>query len=120
MPNPLCHWDLMVNDLAKAKQFYGRVFDWRFDDAPFPGYTMIDPGGGVPGGIMARSPASPMAMLNTYFQVDDIAATLRKVVEAGGTVIVPKTEIPPGWFAMFLDPDQIPVGIVENRRAAGP
>jgi len=48
MANPICHWDLMVNDLAKAKQFYGRVFDWRFDEGAFPGYLTIDTGGGIP------------------------------------------------------------------------
>ena len=119
MANPLCHWDLMVNDLAKAKQFYGRIFDWQFDDSTFPGYTVIDTGGGIPGGMMARSSGSPVA-LNTYFQVDDILETLRRVVEAGGSVIVPKTEIPPGWFAMFFDLDRIPVGIVQRKKPVVP
>lgn len=117
MANPLCHWELMVNDLTKAKQFYGRVFDWRFDDSTFPEYTMIETGG-IAGGMMTKPPGSPMAALHTYFQVDDINETLRRVVEAGGSVIVPKTEIPPGWFAMFLDIDRIPVGIVQDKKAA--
>lgn len=117
MANPLCHWELMVNDPAKARQFYGRVFDWHFDDGSSPEYTMIQTGG-IGGGMMARPPASPIAALNVYFQVDDITETLRRVVESGGSVIVPKTAIPPGWFAMFLDPDQIPVGIVEENKAA--
>lgn len=114
MNNSICHWELMVNDLAKAKAFYRRIFDWRFDDETFPGYTMIDTGG-IAGGMMVRPPHSPGAALNTYFQVDDIVETLRRVVEAGGTVIVPKTQIPPGWFAMFLDVDGIPIGVVEEK-----
>lgn len=121
MANPLCHWELMVNDIAKAKQFYGSVFGWRFDDKGFPGYTIIDTGGSLAGGMMAKPPGSPVAALNDYFEVDDVSQTLRTVVEAGGTVIVPKTEIPRvGWFAMFLDPDQIPIGILQPTKAGMP
>lgn len=119
MANPICHWELMVHDPARARQFYGRVFDWRFDSSAFSEYTTIDTGGGIAGGMMTKPPASPVAALHVYFQVNDIAETLRRVVEAGGTVIVPKTEIPPGWFAMFADLDQIPVGIVQEKPVAG-
>ena len=120
MANPICHWELMVEDVAKAKRFYGAVFGWRFDDTKYPGYTIIDTGQGVGGGMMRRPASSPVAALNTYFQVDDVDATLRAVAEAGGTVIVPKTEIAGvGWFAMFLDPDRIPIGILQPT-PAGP
>lgn len=119
MANPLCHWELMVNDVTRAKQFYGAVFKWRFDDEKFPGYTIIDTGGGVDGGMMAKPPGSPVAALNDYFEVADVGQTLRTVVEAGGTVVVPKTEIPHvGWFAMFLDLDQIPIGILQPEKAS--
>jgi predicted enzyme related to lactoylglutathione lyase len=47
--------------------------------------------------------------------VADLDKTLRDVVEAGGTVLVARTEIPPGWFAMFADPDGIAVGIMQLR-----
>jgi predicted enzyme related to lactoylglutathione lyase len=46
---------------------------------------------------------------------------LRTVVEAGGTVIVPKTELAQvRWFAMFIDPDQIPIGILQPKKAGTP
>jgi len=112
MANPICHWELMVNDVEKAKRFYSTVFGWRFDSSKTAEYTMIDTGQGVGGGMMAKPPGAPSAALNSYFQVDDVEKTLRTVVEAGGAVIVPKTEIPRmGWFAMFLDPDRIPIGV---------
>lgn len=115
MGNPICHWELMVNDVAKARAFYGRVFDWTFD-ASRPDYTMIDTGTPPGGGMMPRPPTAPTTALNTYFAVTDIDATLRSVVEAGGTIAVPRTEVPGvGWFAMFLDPDQIPVAIFQER-----
>lgn len=116
MGNPICHWELMVSDVAKARAFYGKVFDWRFDDAKYPGYTMVTTGSEPGGGLMEKPASAPAAALNTYFKVDDVQKTLRNVVESGGTVVVPKTEIPNmGWFAMFLDPDRIAVGVFQER-----
>jgi uncharacterized protein len=110
----MVHWELMVNDVERAKAFYGRVFGWRFSSYG-PEYTMIETGGAPGGGMMPRPPTAPAAALNVYFQVEDIDRTLREAVEAGGKVIVTRTTIPPGWFAMFLDPDGIPVGILQAR-----
>lgn len=114
MANPLCHWDLMVDDVERSKAFYGKVFDWRFDDASFPGYTLVQTGGTPAGGMMQRAPAGPAACLNNYFQVDSADDTLREVVEAGGRILMPKTAIPGvGWVALFADPDGIPIGLLE-------
>lgn len=114
MTNPLCHWDLMVNDVEKAKRFYGAVFGWKFTTQQAD-YTMIETGTPPSGGLMAKPLTAPMPALNSYFQVDDIAKTLRAAVEHGATVVVPKTPIANyGWFAMFLDPERIPIGVWEK------
>ncbi len=113
MANPPVHFELMVTDPRRAQEFYARLFGWTF--SPFgPEYTTIDTGG-LGGGLMARPPGAPAAALNLYFEVEDLDLTLRAVVEAGGTVVVPRSEIPPGWFAMFVDPDGIAVGVIQNR-----
>jgi predicted enzyme related to lactoylglutathione lyase len=114
MANPIVHWELMVGDVERSKAFYGRVFGWRFAGYG-PEYTMIDTGALPGGGMMPKPPSAPAAALNVYFEVADLERTLREVVEAGGTVVVPRTEIPPGWFAMFLDPEGIAVGILQTR-----
>lgn len=68
------------------------------------------------GGLMKRPPGVTMSSLNSYFRVTDLDRTLHDAVEAGATVVVPRMEVPNvGWFAMFLDPDQIPVGVMELR-----
>jgi predicted enzyme related to lactoylglutathione lyase len=116
MANPICHWELMVSDPDKARAFYRQVFDWKLEDQPGGEYTLIGTGSEPGGGMMRKTPAAPAPALNVYFRVDSIDGTLRKVVEAGGTVVVPKTEIPGhGRFAMFLDPDQIAVGIFDPK-----
>lgn len=115
MPNPLCHFEFMTNDSDKCKAFYGAVFDWTFDDQSMPGYSLINAGAEPNGGVMAKPPEAPTPALNVYFQTDDIDATLALVVEAGGKVIVGKTPIPGvGSFAMFADPEGIPVGLLHT------
>lgn len=113
MANPIVHWELMVKDVARAQAFYGRIFGWTFNPMG-PEYTLIDTGQAPGGGLMAQPPGAPMASLNTYFQVDDLDRTLHDAVEAGANVIVPPMAVPGvGRFAMFLDPDQIPVGVMQ-------
>ncbi|MHC5037260.1 MAG: VOC family protein [Planctomycetota bacterium] len=117
MGNAMCHWELMVTDIEKAKAFYGQVFDWQLDESSMPGYTLIQTGKEPGGGIMLKPAEAPVPALHVYFLVEDIEATLSKVSQAGGQVIVPKTEIPNiGHFAMFMDPDNIPVGIFQEPR----
>ena len=116
MANPILHWEFMVNDSEKTREFYRKVFGWRFDTTD-PNYTMIETGQTPGGGMMKRPPNAGRPSLNVYFGVDEIEPVLRNVVEAGGKVIVPKTEIPNvGWFAFFQDPDEIPVGILQEKK----
>lgn len=117
MGNPIIHWDLMVSDPERAKTFYRKLFDWRFDEKAFPGYTLIDTGKDPGGGLMPRPASAPTVGLNTYFEVSDLPRTLHDVVEMGGKVLVPRTEIPNmGAYAMFADPDGIAVGILQPLR----
>lgn len=115
MANPMIHWELMVSDPARTQAFYRRVFDWSFLPSG-PEYTLIQTGAELGGGLMKNPPHVPMSSLNCYFRVDDLDKTLRDAVEAGATVVVPRTEIPNvGWFAMFLDPDRIAIGVMQPR-----
>ena len=34
VPNPFCHVELNTTDLKKAKDFYGKLFDWKLEDIP--------------------------------------------------------------------------------------
>jgi hypothetical protein len=114
VPNPLCHFELMSSDPVKSRAFYSSVFDWQFDNDSMPGYTLINAGAEPSGGLFQEPDGTPGPCLNVYFQTDDVDDTLHKAVEAGATVLVPKTQIPNvGEFAIFTDPDGIAVGLLK-------
>jgi hypothetical protein len=72
--NPFCHVELNTTDLKKAKDFYGKLFDWKLEDIPGD-YTMIGVGEGTGGGMMKNPiPGAPSFWLS-YVLVDDIEAS---------------------------------------------
>lgn len=114
MANPLCHFELMVDDPARARAFYSAVFDWSFDESSIPGYTLIQTGSEPSGGLFRRPAQAPGVCANVYFQTTDLDATLTKATQQGAKVLVPKTPIPNvGHFAMIADPEGIPIGLMQ-------
>jgi predicted enzyme related to lactoylglutathione lyase len=108
MANPFVHVELNTTDLAKAKAFYGALFDWKLEDMPMGEggtYTLIRVGEGTGGGMMTHPvPGMPSAWL-AYVAVDDIAAATEKAKGLGAHVIREKTEVPNmGWFSIIADP----------------
>jgi len=109
VPNPFCHVELNTTDVKKAKDFYGKLFDWKLEDlpAPTPGgdYTMIGVGEGTGGAIMKHPiPGAPSFWL-AYVLVDDVQAATKKAKSLGANVMKDVTEIPGfGWFSVLADP----------------
>ncbi|HZD31035.1 MAG TPA: VOC family protein [Candidatus Angelobacter sp.] len=105
MANPFVHVELNTTDLGKAKEFYGKLFDWKLEDVPGMPYTMIKVGEGTGGGMMTHPvPGAPSAWL-AYVMVDDVNASTAKAKSLGATVLRDATEIPGvGWFSIFTDP----------------
>ncbi len=108
MPNPFVHVELNTTDVAKAKAFYGKLFDWTLEDVemgPSGTYTMIKVGEGTGGGLMKHPmPGAPSTWL-AYVQVDDVGAATKKAKSLGATIAKDVTEIPgAGWFSVIVDP----------------
>jgi predicted enzyme related to lactoylglutathione lyase len=108
MANPFVHVELNTTDLAKAKAFYGKLFEWQLEDVDMgPGgtYTLIKVGEGTGGGMMKHPmPGAPSAWL-AYVLVDDIAAATKKAKSLGATIAKDVTEIPEvGSFSVIVDP----------------
>lgn len=108
MANPFVHVELQTRDLAQARDFYARLFDWKLEDIPASGdmlYTLIKVGEGTGGGMFANpDPRLPSHWL-PYVAVDDIDASTRKARDLGATVlqdVIPVGEF--GWRSVIMDP----------------
>ena len=119
MANPFVHVELNTTDPAKAKTFYGRLFDWKMKDLPMgPSgtYTMIEVGTGTGGGLMKHPmPGAPSTWL-AYVQVDDIAAATKKAQSLGATLVKDVTQVPEaGWFSIIIDPTGAALGLWKSK-----
>ena len=122
------HFEIPVDDRARAKEFYRSTFDWQLDDADMGGgniYTTVittpideqsriptEPGA-INGGLMQRTPDTPVPVIT--IGVAGIDDALKKVEAGGGSVVQPRTEIPNmGAFAYFKDSEGNVVGLWET------
>ncbi len=104
-PGSIVHVEIPCKDPARAKKFYGEVFGWKFEDMPEMNYTTFETGNPPGGGIFTPTEFDPGGVLN-YILVDSVEGTSQEIEQAGGNIVVPRTEIPNmGWFAIFKDPD---------------
>ena len=109
MSNPFVHVELQTTDLPKAKDFYGRLFDWKLQDMPMPGgeggYTMIDVGGGTGGGMFTSPGPDASSHWLAYVGVDDVRAMTDKARQLGAKICVDVVEVGSyGWMSVFVDP----------------
>lgn len=121
MSNPFCHVELNTTDVKKAKDFYGKLFDWKLEDISSPGggYTMIGVGEGTGGGMMKNPIPGAPAFWLSYVLVDDIEAATQKAKSLGATVmkdVTPVTDY--GWFSIIADPTGAHLGLWKPKAKA--
>ncbi|MBX9927690.1 MAG: VOC family protein [Gemmatimonadaceae bacterium] len=118
MANALNWFEIPVTDFARARDFYATILGVPIESIVMGPTTMgmlsTDPsavGGAIvhgDGGVPSRS--GTIVYLNGG---DDLAPILARVQPAGGSVVVPKTEIGNdfGFFAHFVDTEGNRVGV---------
>lgn len=104
-------YELMSPDVDAAKAFYSDVVGWAITDSGMPGmdYLMLNVGDQAIGGMMGLDDDSSTAGAQPgwigYVAVDDVDASAKKVLQAGGAVLVEPQDIPGvGRFANVTDP----------------
>lgn len=119
------HFEIPADDLARARDFYGSVFEWGLQVMEEMDYTIVqttstdetsqlprEPGA-INGGMMARSAKTPAPVITVG--VDAIDDSLKKIEAAGGSVVTPRTDIPGmGAYAYFKDSEGNVLGLWEN------
>jgi predicted enzyme related to lactoylglutathione lyase len=112
--NAISWFEIPATDLNRAQKFYETIFDMSLQPLDLPNIKMrmfpledmmTDVGGALvdSGGFhMPSATDGPLIYLNAN---PDLQTVLSKVEEAGGKIMVPKTEISPeyGFMAVFLD-----------------
>ncbi|MFH8990973.1 VOC family protein [Streptomyces sp. NPDC017940] len=130
-PISLTWTELYTTDADAAKAFYRAVFSWQCTDVPMSPeltYTVLTPAGGGEehshGGLLAL-PEENLAEgsrpeWHPYFEVADCDAVYVKVVEAGGTALIPPSDAEGiGRFAMLSDPWGAPFAIIKSAAPEG-
>jgi uncharacterized protein len=94
-PGTPCWADLMTTDQPAAREFYGRLFGWRFElSGPETGdYGMASVDGRDVAGIGGMMGLEHPPVWNTYLATVDADATGKLVEQAGGTPVGPVMDV---------------------------
>ncbi len=100
-----------VDDMHAAKAFYGEAFGWQFNDYG-PDYAGIQKPGGVGevGGLTVADRVQAGGPLVVLYS-DDLDSTRRRVVDAGGKILVEPFSFPGGRRFHFSDPSGNILGV---------
>ncbi|HWL23610.1 MAG TPA: VOC family protein [Ureibacillus sp.] len=120
----LVHFEIHVDDMERAKNFYGDVFGWKFEDysgfAGMPYFGAItgdESEQGINGALMQRQGAKPELgqPINSFvctMGIEDFDSTAAKILELGGQVALPKYALPGmAWQGYFIDTEGNIIGI---------
>ncbi|WP_449620680.1 VOC family protein [Robertmurraya sp. Marseille-Q9965] len=120
----IIHFEIHVDDMERAKTFYGEVFGWTFQDwsdyagMPYFG-ALTGPENelGINGALMKRQgpPPEQNQALNGFactMGVEDYDSVEAKILQNGGKVALPKHPLPGmAWQGYYLDPEGNVFGI---------
>lgn len=123
------HFEIPVDDMERAKKFYG-IFDWQIQDWTMPdgtshtGIRTVDvdeathipkQAGAINGMMVKRGQVSPTPSVT--MSVDSIDSYAEKIKAAGGTQINEKVVIPDmGAYAYFKDTEGNVFGLWEDAK----
>jgi predicted enzyme related to lactoylglutathione lyase len=86
-PGRVAWFDITTTSLPRSKEFYGKLFDWKFILVPGSEHAATIVAGDQAIGTL-RDAEGPISAFNgiVYIQVTDIQASCKKVMALGGKV----------------------------------
>ncbi|HSK37865.1 MAG TPA: VOC family protein [Actinomycetota bacterium] len=115
--------DLGIPDLEGAMRFYGALFGWDFQVGPpeTMRYTHCLLGGRRVAALAEnRGQQADGVWWNMYLATGDCDATVRRVTDAGGTLVMGPVDVPDqGRMAIAKDPVGAQFGLWEGRGFVG-
>jgi uncharacterized protein len=127
--NSVVHFEMPYDNRQRMTKFYESAFGWHTqmlgeEMGNYVLATTTDSGedgpkrpGAINGGFFARKPDWPGQHPSVVIAVDDIKAAVRKVRDAGGTVLGEPMEIPGvGHYVSFTDTEGNRVSMLQPTR----
>lgn len=114
--------DLGIPDIDRAMAFYHAVFGWEYQPGPEEtGYYTMCLVRGVPVAALSQPPgAGPEHWWTMYFATADCDGHAKRVVDAGGTVVMPPMDVmTAGRTALVRDPVGAQFGLWQGRDHIG-
>ena len=112
MAHPVIHTEIRSADPDATRQYFDDLFGWKVaSEGSFPGYTFIDTGaeGGPYVAISPRQGDQDEVLF--FVGVEDVAATLTRAIQLGGTIIQPAQQVPGTSFGVFADAQGHRIGV---------
>jgi predicted enzyme related to lactoylglutathione lyase len=116
--NPVVHFEMPYDNRERMAKFYESAFGWQTqmlgeDMGNYVLATTTETDehgpkrpGAINGGFFPKKPDWPAQSPAIVIAVDDIKASVRKVIDAGGKVLGKPMEIPGvGQYVAFTDPE---------------
>jgi uncharacterized protein len=101
MPNYLGRFAINADNVRRAREFYQKVFDWKFEPWGPPNFYLIDTGDAPPagsGGLLQERrelvPGVKMIGFECTFVVENLDHTIRAIESNGGKMVTEKFRIP--------------------------
>ncbi len=108
----IVHIEISAKDRKALSKFYGDVFGWQTEHIDPMNYSTFKAGEGVGGGFNPVNEQNPAGTVTFYIDTDDVTASLKAVQKAGGTILMPESDIPNmGKFGLFRDPQGNLIGL---------
>ena len=126
MDHTVVHFEIPADDVEKLSKFYADLFGWKIIHSPVEGmdYWVIqtvptDDKGmpqrpGVNGGMFPKPPEPKGLNPVNYITVENIDEYLKKVAQLGGSILIPKQQIPTvGYITLVKDPEGNQFGLLQ-------
>ncbi len=101
MDNRLSHFAIFTEDMDRAKDFYGQVFQWDFQSYGPDDFAQIKSSTGENGQLIGalqdrKYQLTPEKVIGfeCSISVENVDETANLVTSSGGEILLPKTEIP--------------------------
>lgn len=124
VPGAVTWVELQCRDVDAAKQFYGDLLGWEYEENDMGGfmYTLVNNAGRANAGMMdvtGMAPDEVPAYWAIYFAVDDCDTTVEAINTNGGSLVMDPMDSEVGKMATALDPTGAVFTVIQAKQVDG-